>query len=294
MEVIHKSNELVVFGASEMYSDSVIRSLAENKHVVEAYAYNSGKRFKKRETFHGTLLANGTKNLILQMANKIINYGKAQGLIDGNPLASIKKWKTSPRLVELSRDEESRLLEACKAEAPHLYPALMFSMRNPIRIGDLRALTRKNLDIQNMTITYKSEKTSVTAVCNIYPELEKYFRNIPEKCDYLFYYKYKYRRNYLPLGDFKKSWNAVKKLAKVNPDLRWHDLRHYACTFLLKQGVPTSMVQKVGGWKSLAMVELYNTGNSIEAARLARECVLRGIKQSGAIEQSPSYKKEAA
>lgn len=236
----------------------------------------------------GSPLAPWTKNRILEAARKIINFARKHKLMDFDPLASIKKWKTSPRLAELSREEEERLINASKKVASHLHAPLLFSLRNPIRISDIRAMRRENLDLDSMTITYTSKKTNVTAVCNIYPELEEYFRKLPKKCRYLFYYKT--RSRYHPLGDIRKSWNAVKKAAKIDPDFRWHDLRHTACASLLRSGVPTSMVQKCGGWKTLSMVQLYHSGGAVEAARIARECVLRQNQSNNTMQKRKKVK----
>ncbi|MBW8077952.1 MAG: tyrosine-type recombinase/integrase [Gallionella sp.] len=40
-------------------------------------------------------------------------------------------------------------------------------------------------------------------------------------------------------------------------DLRWHDLRHTWATWLRQLGTPTYELQRMGGWKTAAMVERY-------------------------------------
>lgn len=53
-----------------------------------------------------------------------------------------------------------------------------------------------------------------------------------------------------------KVWARACKEAKLK-NLRWHDLRHTWASILRQQGVPLEVIQELGGWKSLAMVERY-------------------------------------
>ena len=53
------------------------------------------------------------------------------------------------------------------------------------------------------------------------------------------------------------SWaNSFTKI--LNKDFYWHSLRHNFCTFLLKSGLPDSVVQEIFGWDSAEMVNIYN------------------------------------
>jgi integrase len=52
------------------------------------------------------------------------------------------------------------------------------------------------------------------------------------------------------------AWKAA--LAKAGlVDFRWHDLRHTWATWLRQLGTPTYELQRMGGWKTPAMVERY-------------------------------------
>lgn len=52
---------------------------------------------------------------------------------------------------------------------------------------------------------------------------------------------------------------AFKKAAKRAgvPWLRWHDLRHTWASWHVQGGTPLHVLQKLGGWKSLQMVQVY-------------------------------------
>ena len=53
-----------------------------------------------------------------------------------------------------------------------------------------------------------------------------------------------------------KAWWAALERAGID-NFRWHDLRHTFATWHRQAGTPTHELQRLGGWKTLAMVERY-------------------------------------
>ena len=68
-----------------------------------------------------------------------------------------------------------------------------------------------------------------------------------------------------------KAWRAVLKRVDIE-DFRWHDLRHTFATWHRQAGTPTHELQRLGGWKTLEMVERYAhvapEGLQVAASRL--------------------------
>lgn len=53
-----------------------------------------------------------------------------------------------------------------------------------------------------------------------------------------------------------KAWRKALERAGIE-DFRWHDLRHTFATWHRQAGTPTHELQRLGGWKTAAMVERY-------------------------------------
>ena len=53
-----------------------------------------------------------------------------------------------------------------------------------------------------------------------------------------------------------KHWRAALKRAGIE-NFRWHDLRHTWATWQRQAGTPTHELQRLGGWRTGAMVERY-------------------------------------
>ena len=68
-----------------------------------------------------------------------------------------------------------------------------------------------------------------------------------------------------------KAWWAALERAGIE-NFRWHDLRHTFATWHRQAGTPTHELQRLGGWKTLAMVERYAhvapEGLQVAASRL--------------------------
>ena len=68
-------------------------------------------------------------------------------------------------------------------------------------------------------------------------------------------YVFTYRSE--PIGQLNtKAWSAALQRAGIE-NFKWHDLRHTFATWHRQAGTPTHELQRLGGWKTGAMVERY-------------------------------------
>ena len=69
-----------------------------------------------------------------------------------------------------------------------------------------------------------------------------------------------------------KAWTSAFKRTKIE-DSQWHDFRHTFATWHRQAGTPTCELQRLGGWKTRAMVE--------RCAQVARETLQGAADRSG-------------
>jgi integrase len=59
-----------------------------------------------------------------------------------------------------------------------------------------------------------------------------------------------------PTTELKTAWLTIRAAAKV--DIRWHDLRHTACTKMGQAGVPEETMKAIMGHMSASMIARYS------------------------------------
>ena len=58
----------------------------------------------------------------------------------------------------------------------------------------------------------------------------------------------------VPIGSIKEAWESAKRRSGVQ--VRWHDLRHTACTRLLEAGVSLPIIARILGWSASTTVRM--------------------------------------
>jgi integrase len=165
---------------------------------------------------------------------KVVEYDEPEGRV---------RW--------LTHDERDKLLAAC----PESWRApIRLSMATGLRQANVLGLRWDWLDLGAHTLTVPGEcfkngnpfciPLSADAMAVIEEQAGQHE-------EFVFVFRGK-RINGIS-GD---QWKAVLKKAGIE-DLRWHDLRHTWATDMTRRGIPTQALQKLGGWKTMAMVNRY-------------------------------------
>lgn len=178
------------------------------------------------------------------------------------------KAKETPRDVVLDDEAISHLVSIVSKRSPHILPVVQYGLQVPCRKGELMAVPKSHLDLGKglLRLVNGSTKGDRGIWKPIPPSMVDYFRSIPEACPWVFYRVE--AGQYLPIGDFKKAWDACRKEAGF-PDLRFHDLRHISATNLVHDGTPEPVVNAIAGW-STNMLRTYFHRDPVVASKVVR------------------------
>lgn len=166
----------------------------------------------------------------------------------------------------LTRDEETRLLNACHGERtvtykrklngkeqevtakisednPHLRAIIILALDSAMRRGEIFKLHWEDIDFDNNLIRVigtntKTEKPRIVPLSERAKGELKKLREITKG------------ENPFPYKEIKRSFATAKRLAKIN-DLHFHDLRRTAITRWIQQGTPLALAGKLAGHTKL-------------------------------------------
>ena len=173
----------------------------------------------------------------------------------------------------LSDDERGQLFEACrKTEDRRLYPLVVVATYSGARQGELLALRWRDIDWERgVAIIHDSKNTEKRAVPIVGPAreaLEEMRRVRRLDTDLIF-------ANEAGVADWNqsarplwRSWTTAVKRAEIE-DLRFHDLRHTAASYLAMSGATLADIAEILGHKTLAMVKRYShlaEGHTVKVA----------------------------
>jgi integrase len=220
------------------------------------------QRLKTKKTvITRKVLTPTTRNKLLGYAKIALNFCANRGLIEKNPLKCFTKVPETPRDRILSPDEVQWILDVMIKRKSYLLWAFRFSLKNPIRRGDLETLTRANFDAFKPWIHFYPSKTKArkqreTCLLFLESDLLQYFKSLPADCDLLFP-RVDAKGGVHTLGDFKNHWHAILREAKVS-DMHWHDLKHCAIiTWMIDSGYTERDLKNLGIQYSVEMIDRY-------------------------------------
>ena len=137
---------------------------------------------------------------------------------------------------------------------PHQRSTVLFALTTGLRLSNVVKLewAQVNLDLKHAWVKgnqSKNRKPIAIPLNNVAIEvLRQQLGNHPER---VFTYL---GRPFAAANT--KAWKKALIRAGIE-DFRWHDLRHTWATWQRQAGTPTHELQRLGGWKTAAMVERY-------------------------------------
>jgi len=178
--------------------------------------------------------------------------------LEKNPLSDVDYCKEPRERVRfLSKDESTRLLDACKkSEKKLLYPIVILALSAGPRQGNILNLKWREIDFSRERIileeTKNGERQSIPLVClakSLLAELEK--ARVPG-VDLVF----PSEKDPTKPESIRKAWEAAVEEAELE-DFRFHDLRHTAASWLAMNGASLLELADILGHKTLEMVKRY-------------------------------------
>ena len=180
---------------------------------------------------------------------------KERGWLVDNPVRLVPARKDNGKRDRyLSEDERVRLLEAARAydRYDRMYAAIVLAITTGMRRGEMLGLRWSDIDWQTRTAylrqTKNGEPRKVPLPEPVISALRP-FRGVGDAL--VFPSRYPWR----PVS-LEAHWKRVKQAAGIE-DLRWHDLRHSAASFMINSGCTLEEVGQVLGHKSLQTTRRY-------------------------------------
>jgi len=211
----------------------------------------------------------GTVNRELAVLSHLFNQAVDWGWITHRP-GKIKRFsENSGRIVYLTAEQITRLVECAKRDANEtIYPFIVIGLETSMRRSEILSIRRENIDIERRVIYLPHAKAGpreqpitkrladfLAGYLDALPPSEWLFPSIAAQSGHVM--------------DVKKSFRRVVKAAGLDiKQVVKHTLRHTAITHLVQSGVDLPTVQRISGHKTLSMVARYahQNGEHIQSA----------------------------
>jgi integrase len=225
------------------YCDEFIKSFGEDVHIDKITTWDIEKFLKSKKN----KLSPATRNRYLSCLKHMYRLANEDwDLCTHDPTRKVKKLREeNERERFLTDDERSRLLKACDSGPWYMTPIVKIATNTGMRRGEILNLLWSHVDIQNGNIRVTKSKSGKPRDIPMNVTVKEMFRELPRNEDRIF-----------PIDGFKTAWYTVLKRAKVH-NLKFHDLRHDAGSWLAMSGADPRTIQEILGHSDLKMVMRY-------------------------------------
>lgn len=169
----------------------------------------------------------------------------------------------------LSEDEAKRLIDACQ---PHMKPLVLFLLYTGARAGEALWLDWKHVDLSRAHVTFEKTKNGSARGVPLHPLLVATLANLPHREGAVFrrpdgksYARPRSADDTSAGTRIKTAFDGAVRRAGLS-DVTPHDCRHTWATWHYMANRDLTALQRLGGWKSVAMVMRYTHSNVEEHA----------------------------
>lgn len=233
---------------------------------VSQHARESGKQ-------KGALVGKvtpGTLNRELATLSHLLTKAVSWGWLDHKPMEIKRLKEESGRIVYLTQDQITRLLDEAKQDdCPTLFPFILMGLETSMRKMEILSIKLEHIDV-NRRVIYIPKAKAGAREQPITASLADFLKSRIEQSEpnqiWLFPSKTSAAGHVV---NIEKPYRRAVERAGLDPkEIVRHTLRHTAITHLVQAGVDLPTVKRISGHKTLQMVERYShqNGDHIQAA----------------------------
>ena len=240
---------VLLWCAAATRSDSELLSLAKFARVYKDRLITD----VTRESVHTALSfckTAGTYTRYRTMIAAILNAAKQEGWLREVPkLVSRTDKKTKPRKW-LTHEQWAKL----HAELPaHMKPMAQFAVETGLRQSNVLGLRWDRVDLERKLVWVEGIETKSGAALSV-PLSDGAIKALKTVAGQHKTYVFTFRGN--PIKEVKTAWAAACRRAEI-PGTPWHSLRHTWATWHIQNNTPPDVLQKLGGWSDMRMLQTY-------------------------------------
>lgn len=174
-----------------------------------------------------------------------------------NPVKAVPRPRFNNKKERfLTAQEAERLVKACKASAStQLAPIIQLLLLTGARKAEILTARWSNVDLDQRALYLPDTKTGKPRYVPLSADAVEVIKGLRrwEKCDWLVPNPVTRK----PFTDLKRPWDSARNKAGL-PDVRIHDLRHSAASFMVNSGVDLYAVGKILGHSSPDTTQRYS------------------------------------
>jgi integrase len=180
----------------------------------------------------------------------MFSLAKKWKLVDENPVKEVKLFQEQKiEMHILDKDETDRLIH-CSAH--HLKPILIVALNTGMRKGEILNLRWNDIDFDRYFIFIRETKSGRSRKVPMNYLVLEALNSLKRESEYVFYNPETKKR----IKDVKTAFKAACRRAGIK-DLRFHDLRHTAATYMVTGGVDLVTVAEILGHTDIKMTMRY-------------------------------------
>lgn len=199
---------------------------------------------------------NSTKNRYFALIRSILNLcAKEWEWLDKAPKITLYK-EPKKRIRWLRPDEAQRLVDAL-SNLPYMQHMVIFSFATGLRRKNVLNLKWEQIDLKRRVAWIYADQAKAGRAIGV---------SLNDAAMQVLYARRALgiRNGYVfnnsagtPVRSVSgRVWANALKRACIT-DFRWHDMRHTWASWLVQAGTPLTILQEMGGWESIEMVQKY-------------------------------------